>query len=486
VPAIRIKAAIIDDNTGVKSKIPILLTEDGDIPALTDYLLELDTNGYSASKIYNVVRACGLLIDYLEANQDCYDDPQQLFQGFARRLYSGTVGEDGLDPSGLYWIPASTDTVNRIIGALTGFTDWLADKQGIAPLNPLRTASSHEQRLNYAAWHRKNQNDFLGHIRDKSIGKVAKKVRTLRGRSKQTPADDSAIAFPEDKWIEFLRDGVGGAKDPRVRLRDQLICILMHGGGLRLSEAMTLWVFDVLEDPKDPNSAIVRIYDEEDGRAPENWRGRNGDTTRKAYMREKHSRNPRKKEMGTARVGWKTRAPDHKDQYLQVQWFQKEYGQIFMLLWRQYLMFRAATDCFHPYAFISFSTRFIGNPYTINAFNKNYDASLRRIGLEPNKDLGLSPHGHRHNYGRRLEMAGVSPLVIKKCLHHKSLESQAVYTAKSQEEISRCLSEATAQLDAPTSKVKPLAWAELIEHGFEGIDPQGLLSGKAPRLLRNK
>ncbi|MDA4231640.1 site-specific integrase, partial [Escherichia coli] len=75
---------------------------------------------------------------------------------------------DGLDPSGLYWVPSSTSNVNKHIHRLTAFTDWLADKQGSAPMNPLRDATPHEQRLNYAAWYRKNQNDFLGHIEDKT------------------------------------------------------------------------------------------------------------------------------------------------------------------------------------------------------------------------------------------------------------------------------------------------------------------------------
>ena len=108
--------------------------------------------------------------------------------------------------------------------------------------------------------------------------------------------------------------------------------------------------------------------------------------------------------------------------------------------------------------------------------------ALKRIGLEPNKAVGLDPHGHRHNYGRRLERAGLNPLVIRRCLHHKSLESQVPYTRKAQQEISDELNQATLQLANPESKVKALDLKELVEHSFNDIDPQGYFTGKYPKL----
>ncbi|WP_223934102.1 hypothetical protein, partial [Aeromonas caviae] len=37
---------------------------------------------------------------------------------------------------GLYWVPSSTDNVNKHIHRLTAFTDWLANKHGAEPMNP--------------------------------------------------------------------------------------------------------------------------------------------------------------------------------------------------------------------------------------------------------------------------------------------------------------------------------------------------------------
>ena len=480
--SVKVRATIVEDNTGIKSQLPVLLTEQGELSVVTDYLLKMEANGVSASVMNQFIQVVSLLLDYMEANKDLFNDPKILFQTFAKRLYSGTIGEDGLDPSGLYWMPSSTEHVNKHIHRLTAFTDWIASKQGTESMNPLRDATPHEQRLNYAAWFRKNQNDFLGHIEDKSINKTIRKARTMKGRTRLTMTEDDAIAFPEKHWESFYKDGMGGAKDPRVALRDKLILLLMHGGGLRESEALLIWVTDVFEDPYNPDNAVVRVYNEVDGKAPDGWRSRGGKHTRASYLKEEYARIPRIKMHGTARIGWKSRVTDHRDNYIQVQFFPTDYAKVFMSLWKDYQKYRASIDCHHPYAFISFHHSALGNPYNTGAFHDNYANGLKRIGLAPNKAEGLDPHGHRHNYGRRLERSGLNALVIRRCMHHKSLESQVPYTGKGQQEISDELNKSTLQLANPESKVKPLDWKTLVEHGFDDIDPQGYFTGKNPKL----
>lgn len=473
----------MEDNTGSTSQLPILMTEQGELRPVTDYLLKLQSLGASETVFKEVIKAVSLLLDYLEANKGLFKRPDELFQLFSKRLYTGTIGDDGLDPTGLYWLPTSINNANRYMYQLTALTDWLVGFQNVNTFNPLREATPHEQRLNYAAWFRKNQHDFLGHIRDKSVNKVTRMVRTIKGQQSLSVLNDDAIAFPNCYWEPFFSRGIGAAKDPRVAIRDKLVALLMHGGGLRECEAIAIWVTDVLEDPKKPEKALVRVYDELEGKAPYNWSSVNGKSTRAAFLKEEFARIPRKRMFGTARVGWKSRVVDHRDNYIQVQWFPSEYGKVFMVLWKEYQKYRASIDSKHPYAFISFHPQNIGSPYTLNAFHQNYKAGLRRIGLEPNKWKGLGPHGHRHSYGRRLESCGVHPLVIKRCMHHKSLVSQLPYTAKGQKEISDLLAEATSQLngfEASTTKVYP-DWGVLLEHGFEDIDPQGLFSGKFPK-----
>ena len=478
---VKVRATLIEDNTGVKSQIPILLTTEGEIASVTDYLLFKEVNGASNSSMISIIRAISLLLDYMEANKDLFHHPTILFQTFAKRLYSGTIGEDGLDPSGLYWLPSSTINVNKHINRLTAFTDWQSKRLGNAAMNPLSDTTPHEYRLNYASWFRKNQSDYLGHIKNESINKTIRKARLIKGRSTLTHIDGDSLAFP-DKYLEpFFKHGLGGATDVRVILRDKLVLLLIHGGGLRLSEAMALWVTDVFEDSNNPDIAVVKIYNEVDGKAPYNWKSRSGTQTREAYLKENYGRIPRIKMSGTNFLGWKSRVVDHKDNYIKVQWFPSDYGKVFMSLWRNYQKFRASIDSYHPYAFISFHHTSLGSPYTINAFNYNYSVGLKRIGLKPNKSEGICPHGHRHNYGRRLERSGLSPLLIRRCLHHKSLESQVPYTGKSHIDISNELQEATNQLSQTESVVKPIDWINLVQSGFDDIDPQGYFTGKNPK-----
>lgn len=483
--ATKVIAKIAQDSSGVTTDIPVILTDEGILESVTGYVLSLQLNGISLSTINKHLQSIMLLIEFMDANKGILDNPEEMFSVFVRRLYSGTVGEDGLDPSGLYWIPATTGTVSRHISCLTNFTDWISDKGFGKSLNTFRTATSHEERIQYAAWFRRNQKDFLGHIKDKSINNTVKRARSIKGRTPLAKTNDDAIAFPDSKFEGFYLNGLGGAKDPRVALRDKLILLLLHGAGFRRSEPLVLWVTDVFEDPSDPDRAIVRIYNEIEGAAPERWKNRRGVNTRKAYLQEKHGRSPRQEMQSTQHLGWKSRVADHKDGYLEAYFFPQGFAAVFMSLWRQYLIYRASIECHHPYAFVSFDSRYLGNPYTNNAFNQSYAAGLRRIGLEPNKAEGLDPHGHRHNYGRRLRSAGLSSLIIKKCMHHKSIESQLVYTSPSAIEVSTALTEASEQLQLGSNVRKPVEcfdWQTLTTHGFEDIDPYGHFTGKNPKL----
>lgn len=478
-------AKVVVDDSGIHSEVLVLLTEQGVVRPLLDYVL----NRYaerSQSWRRHVTSATKLLIEYMEANQQGFSDPRALFQTFATRLYSGTIGDDGLDPSGLYWIPASTSTVTRHLSALKGLTDYLAEHQSVKHMNPLRTASSHDQRVNYAAWYRRNQNDFLGHIQNKAVSETVKKARNVRGRRALSRVDDDSMGFPESLFERFYLDGLGAAQDRRCAVRDQLIVIMMHAAGLRESEALHLWVHDVLIDPHNEGNVIVRIYHPEDGKAPEDWKSRTGKTNRSAYLRENYALTPNNRRRGTHHVGWKNRLVDHRDNYIQLHWFPTDFGQLFLKLWREHLLYLATIERHHPYAFVSYEKNYIGRPYTLNAFNNNYASALARIGYSMAKVEGRSPHGHRHAYGRRLSRAGVDPIMRKKALHHSSLESQAVYTTPGIADVTQSLMQATERLEKLSLEgpaIKPFSnWNDLVKTGFDDIDPHGLLTGTHARL----
>lgn len=483
---VKVIAKVVDDNSGVFTEIPVLLDKNKEpIKPLVEYVLKLKRNGKSQSTIDKYIKATQLLLEYMDVNMSEFNSIQSMFESFSCRLYTGTIGNDGLDPSGLYWLPCSKQVARSHIYALSKITDWLADQYGTALMNPLIEADYLTQRLNYAAWFRRNQHNFLGHIKDKYVNTTVRNARSIQGKRPLGKQLQDATEFPERYFEDFYFNGLGGAGDRRAVLRDQLILLLMHGGGLRESETLHLWIEDVLIDPLNPNSVQVRIYHPEDGKAPNNWRSRSGKTSRAAYLKENFLLIPRNNLIGKKHVGWKSRVTDSKDNYLEVHWFPKVFGEVFAKLWQHYTRFLTFVQRNHPYAFVSFHREHIGDPYTLNAFHDNYRQGLKRIGLKACKADGLTPHSHRHSYGRRLRRAGLGEIVIKKCLHHTSLESQVVYTTPSLKEVTSYLNAATQQLLNPVVPIEQIgipSWEILTERGFKDIDPEGLFTGKYPTL----
>ncbi len=104
---------VVRDNTGIHEEIPVILTEFGPLQPLIRYILKR-RHLLSGSNTNKLVQAVGLLIDYLEANHPAFDNPNDLFNTFVQRLYSGTVGVDGNDPSGLYWDARSPVVVRAL------------------------------------------------------------------------------------------------------------------------------------------------------------------------------------------------------------------------------------------------------------------------------------------------------------------------------------------------------------------------------------
>lgn len=496
---VQVRAKVFSDATGAYTEIPILLTGQGPLLPLIDYLLAHSQNR-SLAWMRKVVQATQLLLRFIEANDSRYSELSQLLGVFGKRLYSGTVGDDGLDPSGLYWRPMSSRTANMLLGRLGEYSDWLVEHRGAKPLNPVATPSRYDERLLCAAWEHRRSRAFLGHTwsaAPKGMG-VNPTGRLLGTRRAPKVADEEdAVGFPERRFTDlllhgFVRRGYFHHPDPslRLNLRDCLITLLMHGAGFRMSECFHLYVHDVQPDPKDPTVALVRIHHPSDGMAPDDWlddRGQPIRGNRAAYLIARYARRPRHQLLGVEAAGWKEPMLDGRH-YMQAFWFPTELGRLFLHLWTRYLCQLVQIQRHHPYAFVVLKGKTAGAPFCLENFKQNHGRAVERIGLRLGKLHGTTPHAHRHAYGRRLMRAGIDPIHRKKALHHKSLASQAVYTAPDMADVTRALNAAVASLDrlgAQGRAVKPvLDLAQMIQFGFEDIDPEGLLSGPAPKLLR--
>jgi integrase len=207
-----------------------------------------------------------------------------------------------------------------------------------------------------------------------------------------------------------------------------LITLLLNGAGFRESEPFHLYVEDVVPDPQNPDQAIVRIHHPRYGTAPEGWKTPDGKPgNRAAYLAHRFALSPRTELMDRRHAGWKGGTHDGT-YYKQAYWFLPEYGEWFLAIWDRYLKQIARFNRPHPFAFINLNHDPKGAMYTLTQYNRAHAAACARIGLVVGKALGTTPHGHRHAYGRRLSQAGVDKALIRRCMHHASLESQEVYT----------------------------------------------------------
>jgi hypothetical protein len=134
------------DNSAKSINLPTLLIEHESAVNVLAQLHEYQVKYCNKSRSWHnkLVQAVGLLLDYMEVNHNNYTSPKDFFDIFTKAVYSGTINEEGYDPSGLYWIPKKVETANMLLSALNGLSDWMHKEYGAVQLNPWREATSYE------------------------------------------------------------------------------------------------------------------------------------------------------------------------------------------------------------------------------------------------------------------------------------------------------------------------------------------------------
>lgn len=411
--------------------------------------------------------AVGLLLDFVAAvGAGAVEDIRtDALRNFAESLVAGTANSPCEAVRALRWERRSISRAARLLSLITEFTDWLSNRTGRLPANPWRDAKSHERLVAVRRRQKASANNLLRH----AVSRRREELEIGRVRSVAVPGDrgDGAVgevkAFDPAMFPRLLMEGLGRRAPPgaplaqRLRLRDALILLLMHGGGLRLSEAFHLWECDVSVESVGPSgvpTAIVRLFHPQRGAAPSaggvQWRDR------EHCLAERWRMKPRNLQRGRFHAGWKKLAlTDTRRQCARVEWFPSYWGEVFLALYRSYREHRPAGN--HPFLFVSECKAHKGKPYTIAAFEQTLAAAVRRIGLASDKNLGTTAHGHRHAFGQALAAAGLDPLVIQQAFHHKSPDSQLVYTRPNAAQVNDELRGATERLwQAPPSLLKDI------------------------------
>lgn len=440
---VTVKAKVHTDATGASTELPVLLTPAGVLEPLLDYCLHR-SHDRSLTWMMKVTRSVRMFLEYLQTNP-AERDTYRLFQNFAQRLYTGTFDRaTGLDPSGLCWSPRSPQDASHIITHLSDFFDWLGEmRPAAAKVNPRYAGGAFDRQTDEAAYQHRRNKAFLGHTWAANAS-PAETGHRARGRRLPKVEKGEPPAFPEERFEELLVNGFCAAG--RYDYRGMLITLLLHGAGFRESEPFHLYISDVLPDPAHPRQAKVLIHHPSHGAAPADWRderGRPRKGNRAEYLAHRFGLAPRTDLMDRRHAGWKGGMHDGP-YYKLAYWFVPEYGEWFLHLWHRYLEQVARSERDHPFAFINLNREPVGALYTLAQYNKAHAAACKRIGLTVSKALGTTPHGHRHAYGRRLRNAGVDKALVRRFMHHASLESQEVYTQANTREALAAL-EAAAQ-----------------------------------------
>lgn len=434
------------DNTGTVAVLPVIVTADGVLKSFLDYLIV--NRNRSRSWIDRSVFAVRLLIDYTQQNNCCFEKSYELFREFANCLYTGTVGDDGNDPSWLRWMPRSNQDAAFLIKLITRYIDWLdkQNKEKNLQINPKVKPTKYEAWMGLAAHYHKKRRAFLSHLwADKPNSSSFRYV--MPRRTYHSNGARSTKSFPDGRindllWDGFVRYGFDTSErvQERLDLKNVLITMLLHYGGIRLSECFHLWVEDVI--PWEDGTALVKVFDPDKGKTSQN------SPSRREELLQRFGLKPRSDypKSHTLQAGWKDPKADNEDlHYLQVWWFPQSAGETFNDLWRLYLSYQRYSDeGKHPFAF---TTR-TGAPHSIKGYNQTLKRAVERIGLIFSKEEGTTAHAHRHSFGQALADANTDPLIIKKALHHKSIESQQVYTELTEKQMRAHLKTLTPETES--------------------------------------
>ncbi|EJT3866035.1 site-specific integrase [Vibrio tarriae] len=420
---IKFNIAYTASNATKAIRLPALFTENG---LLISHLRFLYTKrNKSASWIERNTFAIQLLLNFINAHKESNISASKLLESFVDALNFGTIDSEKFDKLNLYWHPRRIADTNTLLSHINLYCDYIDEIHGreLPNLNPLRRSTNVEERIRWCAYYKRQSNCFLNHLNHPSPNRFIMS-RSVQAPNSHTLSIESVSRFPEEHFERLLQYGFKKRRG-EPDFGGILIVMLMHYGGIRLSECFHIYTHDITINNK-TGSPSISVFHPSDGASPlPNF------TNRRDYLNIQHRLKPRNEYHRSHRLfsGWKGSLLTTRNLSFSVMLFPNTKSIEFTSLLRDYLSVRVDGD--HPYLF----TNSQGQPESKKNFIKTYQKAIERIGLNSNKHQGTSPHSHRHSYGYRLAKSGFSQLEIQKAMHHKNPESCLVYIKPQDDEI---------------------------------------------------
>ncbi len=453
---VRTESVVVRDSVRAGQPTVLLLVGAEPLEPLLAFFRE-KCMSLSAERGY--AQAVGRFVEWLSVRaREFFEHSQRglLYTAFAHDLRFGTC-RSGIDQHGLHWLPASDGNLRRLSRCLLEFSDWLCQRRGAAPLNPIHHQASYaDQMAFWRQWNMRKTGSLLAHTKSRHHAADAAAGHRKRRPGRRTAHLAETKAFPPEHiasllWNGFALPGRDGEPRPWLRhnLRDILITLLCLYGGCRESEPMHLWVDDVFVDPDDPEVALVLIHEPELGAVDytDPLTGRARRTTRADFL-QRHcgGRRPLTQETGRRHAGWKGALLTRRERHaFQVFWIDRAAGRLFLELWREYLRHVRPMALRTPWAFLTKG----GQPFGTEAFSDAFNAAVRRIGLTPAKWAGTTTHGLRHRYGQWLNDLGLGDKEGQVAMHHLNAKSQGIYRQVGLAEVAAAISAANSSALPP-------------------------------------
>lgn len=284
-----------------------------------------------------------------------------------------------------------------------------------------------------------------------------------------------AKPFPHNALVKLIYEGCRRNRSDRAFLDNKanqtlaseynlnllMAIILMAGGGIRKSELFHIFLRDV-------EGETVWLYDPEYGSTDR--------VSRTDFLRDEFKLLPRNRVSGQFHAGWKRLLLlDASNNRSQIH-FLPHYRTLFSRVFQAYrLHVLPKQELKHPYLFISTDAQNYGERWTIGGLNQAFRRAMQKIRIEKRKEDGTHIHGLRHSYGQSLVSMGLSPLIIQNCMHHVSIESQAVYTRPSAEKVNETLQRAAEVMNGTALPPKEQDAPDLLNFRYAS-DPAGIFA----------
>ncbi len=413
-----------------KSRLPVILMPDGSrfFEAL-HWTAERFRHGLSGATLKKQTEAIGAFIDYFYG----YKGEPAVTPEILRILLEEFINLRTRGCEALGWSSITPNVARRELEYLSMFFDHCADSFGYLPVNAMEEVStatfSYRERLRESKRSSFHRNGLLGHLWKSSLN--------ANGRSRPVKAP-KGIPADGHSFKSFPPMQVAAALESCHSIRDVLALILLFYGGVRSSEICHILLQDVspFPDPKTgealvtlahPEFGLVDYHQKSDGKA------RKG-VQRQTYLSEEYGLAPRNKLPTTdsLHAGWKGMTYEEKGYRAKVYWSRPDMGILFYALHRRYMEIRARAAGRHPYYFVNcdvtHSGASYGQPMKLKNLRDRFHDACVRIGLKPERDNGVNPHGARHFYGYFLaNVLRISKEMAQRFLHHASIDSTDVY-----------------------------------------------------------